>query len=322
MSDPHENTPLVSVIIVNYNTRAQLARCLDSLRAACEAVAMEILVADNGSADGSPAMVATEYPEARLIPLQENLGFARANNLAARLAQGRYLLLLNSDATVKPGTVPGLVAFLEANPEAGIAAPRLRNPDGSYQPSVRTFPCPLNLFLEATALDRLVRRTAHGGFAGDATRPVEYASGAALMIRRRLWQALGGFDESFFFYGEDADLCYRALAEGAQTWFVHTVEVVHEGGASSSSLGPHAAVEGYRAYLLFIRKHAGAGAVVWARLWVLLGAGLRVLACALPAAFAPPWRGRLRTHVAVLRLTVARHPYPIGRFGWPEDDAP
>ncbi len=322
MSDSHESTCLVSVIVVNRNTRAPLARCLGSLRIARESLAMEIFVVDNGSTDGSPSMVATEYPEARLIALQENLGFARANNLAARLAEGRYLLLLNSDAAVEPDTIPGLVAFLEAHPEAGIAAPRLRNPDGSYQPSVRAFPCPRNLLLEATALDRLLRRPTHGGFPGDATRPVEYVSGAALMIRRPLWEELGGFDESFFFYGEDADLCYRALARGAQTWFVHTVEAVHEGGASSSSLGPGAAVEGYRAYLLFLREHAGAGAVLWARLWILLGAGLRALACAVPAVFAPSWRGRLRTYLAVLRLGVARHPYPIGRFGWPEDGAP
>ena len=321
MSQPDASSPVVSVIVVSYNTRCLLARCLDSLDASAAPPAIEVLVVDNASADGSAEMVAAEYPEATLLEPGENLGFARANNLAAESARGEHLLLLNSDAAVDPSTVGDLARFLEEHPAAGVVAPRLANPDGTHQPSARAFPCALNLFLEATGLERLLGRTTHGHFRGDETRPVEYVSGAALMIRRSLWRELGGFDEGFFFYGEDADLCRRALERGAETWYLHSAGALHEGGASTAALRTNAAIEGYRAALLFIRKHGSAGAVTWARLWILLGATLRAVASALPAALSPSWRARLQTYLAVARLALSANPYPIGRFGWPEDDA-
>jgi hypothetical protein len=322
MSDPTRAQPRVSVIVVSFNTRDLLSRCLKSLRSSHRPPETEAIVVDNASADDSSGMVAGEFPEVRLILPGENLGFAKANNLAAEEARGEYLLLLNSDAAVDEDAIPELARFLDEHPSAGIVGPRLRNPDGTHQPSARTFPCPMNLFLEATGLGGLVDRTHHYGFSGDETIRVDYVSGAALMIRRNLWRELGGFEESYFFYGEDADLCWRAKEGGAETWFVHTAGAVHEGGASTAALRRDAAIEGYRAYLLFIGEHQGKAALRWARLWVFMGAALRWVVSLLPAALSPEWRRRRVTYAAVAKLALSRDPFPIGRFGWPEEDPP
>jgi len=308
---------MVSAIVVSYNTAGLLRECLRSLQAAATRTPLEIIVWDNASSDGSADMVAHEFPSVRLLRSERNVGFAVANNRAADMAAGEWLMLLNSDATVAPDTLPALLEVAAAYPEAGILAPRLTYPDGTHQPSARRFPSALGLILEAGGLDRLI------GYSAYARRPrtgppyrVDYASGAALLVRRALWQRLGGFDDAFFFYGEDADLAARAADEGLVTLYCPDVVAVHVGGASSAALRRSAAVEGYRAVFLFLRRHRGRLAVPVARAAVALGAALR-LVCVAP----PAWlghdgdmRARARTYAAVLRLALSRDPFPPGGF--------
>ena len=300
--------PRVSVIIPSFNTRDLLARCLESLVGAPQPT--EVIVYDNASSDGSAETVAERFPTVVLVWGSENIGFARANNAAARVATGDVLLLANSDTEVAPGAIAALLGALDARPDVGIVGARLVNPNGGYQQSARTLPCALNLFLEATGLSRLVNRPKLYGFRGDRTRAVPYVSGAAMAVRRSVWDGLGGFDESFFFYGEDADLCARAGRRGWKTLFCHYAEVIHHGGASTAPIRPDAAVEGYRSAFLFIAKHHGGLRLALARLWVALGAAIR---WAVAVAVRAP--DRRRVYGRVLRLAFRRRPFPTGRFG-------
>jgi len=313
------SAPRVSVIVLSHNTRELLARCLRSLEGCAEDGLAEVIVWDNASSDGSVELVESEFAWALLERSDQNLGFSVANNRAARGAPGECVLALNADAALGPGALERMLAAMDDAPDVGVVGPRLLNPDGSYQRSARRFPCPLGLFLEATGLDALTRWTRYGSFAGDTTRTVDYVSGAAMLVRRDVWDELGGFDEGFFFYGEDADLCARARALGRQTLFVHDAEIVHEGGASAAGLSYAAALEGYRSVFRFILNHQGRRALALARVWVVLGAAVRVVV-AVPAALVArgaargAWLQRLRAYCAVLRQTLSRNPLPRGGF--------
>jgi hypothetical protein len=313
------SAPRVSVIVLSYNTRELLARCLRSLEGNVADGLAEVIVWDNASSDGSVELVEREFPWVTLIASDRNLGFSTANNRAARDASGQFILALNADAALRPGALERSLAVMEDGPDIGVVGLRLVDSDGSYQQSARRFPCPLGLFLEATGLDALTRWTRYGSFAGDTTRTVDYVSGAAMLVRRDVWDDLGGFDEGFFFYGEDADLCARARALRREALFVHDAEVVHQGGASAAALSYAAALEGYRSAFRFILKHQGRWALWVARAWVVLGAAVRVVVAVLAALVArgvarSTWLQRLRAYCAVLRQALSGDPLPRGGF--------
>lgn len=307
---------MVSAIVVSYNTRELLAGCLQSLHRSLPSPAVEVIVYDNASEDGSAEMVAEAWRQVKLMAGERNIGFGPATNRAAAMARGEWLLLLNSDAMVEPDTVQALVECARRNGSAIVGA-RLVGPDGRFQSSARTFPSALNLLLEAVGLDLIVRRTGHYGFRGDRCRVVDYVSGAAMLIRRDTWEQLGGFDERFFFYGEDADLCYRARQRGLVTRFCAEATAIHIGGASSASLRSNAALEGYRSVFLFIRKHRGVLALCAARLAVALGAAARWVPAALLGLVSgsAPRAARRDTYARVLRLALSKNPMPVGGFG-------
>lgn len=311
-----EHPPLVSVLVVSYNGREVLCRCLAALDAN-DTPPLEVLVHDNASTDGSAEMVARDFPSVALSVGETNLGFGRANNLLAGRARGRWLLLLNSDAFVEPSTIARLTAYLAEHPDVRLLAPELRNEDGSPQASIRRAPNALTLAAEAVGRSGASHVTVADG--ADLPRGC-YASGAALLVERRLWAQLGGFDEAFFFYGEDADLARRAEALGVHVRFTSRAPITHLGGASTAADRPAAAVEGYRAAFLYIRRHRGRPSLAAARAAVVLGSALRALVAGM-AGFAGPgseragWRRRRATYARVLRLALGRDPFPTGRFG-------
>jgi N-acetylglucosaminyl-diphospho-decaprenol L-rhamnosyltransferase len=205
----------ISVCIVNWNCRAHLHACLQSLRAAASEVSLEVLVVDNGSSDGAADMVAENFPEVVLIRNRENLSFARANNQAARQARGRYLFFLNNDTIVPPGTLRSLLDYARAHPEVGIIGPQLCDEHGRAQLSYRSCPSLGALlhrisWLRWTGLFRRAYRRYRGRDIDAPTpRPVEILMGAALFMPRGVFRACGPWDEDYTFGGEDIDLCAR-----------------------------------------------------------------------------------------------------------------
>jgi GT2 family glycosyltransferase len=254
----------VSVIIVSWNARGYLRECLASIRRTGGNVVKEVIVVDNASTDGSPEMVAAEFPEVNLIRAGQNLGFARANNLGLQAARGDYLALVNSDVVVHPGCFQTLTGFLEAHPRAGLAGPRVIGRDGQPQRTCRRLPGVWNTVCETFGLDTALARCPW--FSGremrhwkqDRTAQVPVLSGCFWLARRAAVEQVGGLDERFFFYAEDVDWCRRFRQAGWQTWYVFEAGATHFGGGSSANAPARYCVEMLRANLTYWEKYHGA----------------------------------------------------------------
>ena len=231
----------LSVIVVSYNTRQLLDDCLRSLYAAAPPPGgMEVIVVDNASADGSVAMVAEKYPQAVLLTCDENRGYSAANNRGSAVARGEYLLYLNSDTVVGERALVEPLAYMRANPTVGALTVRLVYPDGRRDPdNHRGFPTPWNALCHFSGLSRLFAHSprfngyfrSYEDFA--AVHAVPVIAGSYMMMPRALDRQLGGWDETYFFYGEDIDYCYRIGAAGYTIIYYPLVEVLHYKGASS-----------------------------------------------------------------------------------------
>jgi GT2 family glycosyltransferase len=231
--------PLLSIIVVSYNTREMTLACLRSVYAETRAE-FELIVIDNASDDGSAAAIASEFPGVILMAETENHGFARANNIAAKRARGRYLLLLNPDTLVLDGALDALLGFAAARPDARIWGGRTLFGDRSLNPSSCWRRISLwNTFCRTAGLTGIFRKSdlfngeAYGGWDRSTERQVDIVVGCLFLIRRADWEALGGFDTTFFMYGEEADLCQRARRQlGARPRVTPKATIVHYAGAS------------------------------------------------------------------------------------------
>ncbi len=222
---------MLSIVIVSWNTAVLLADCLGSISTGTTGLEHHIIVVDNASTDDSAAMIAREFPAVQLIRNAENVGFARANNQGLRASTGRYVLFLNSDTRVPCGILSALVEFMDAHPDAGACSPRLARADGSTQPF--TFggdPTPAYLF--ARGWMRLIRHRAVHDWETLESQSVDWVSGACLLARRDAVLQVGGFDEDFFMYFEDNDLCLRLRRAGWKVFYNPQVSITHLGGAS------------------------------------------------------------------------------------------
>lgn len=249
-------TPRVSALIVNWNTREDLARCLDALSGST--LPLEIIVVDNDSADGSADMVAERFPAATLLKMGENLGYAEGNNLAAACATGAFLLFLNPDTVMPADGAEQLVRFLEGHPKAALAAPRLILPDGGVQASVRGMPDPAAMLAAALRLDAVFPRWASyrlPEFDYGKTQPAPQPMASAWLVRREAWEDVGPFDPDFPLFFNDVDWCLRAHRKGWETWYVAGVSVQHRHGASTRQIRKRAIRESHRALTVFYRKH-------------------------------------------------------------------
>lgn len=259
-----EPTPMpsltLSVVIVNWNTRALLAECITTLRRETAAIAHDIWVVDNGSSDDSVAMLRRDFPDVNVIESQVNLGFAGANNLAMERSTGRYLLLLNTDALMTPGSLLALLQLAEATPRAGIIGAHLLNPDGSFQASYTNFPTLWQEFLILSTLGRRLRGPrypSHGAEMARGPQRVDYVEGACLLVRRTAFAAIGGLDEGYFMYAEEVDWCKRMHAAGWEVWYQPASQVVHIGGASSANRKTSREADLYRSRARYFRIHHG-----------------------------------------------------------------
>ncbi len=216
----------LSVVIVNWNVRELVRKCLDSLFLYASDIEHEIIVVDNASGDGSADMIAATYPFARLIRNEENRGFAAACNQGAAAAKGEYVLFLNPDTRIQEGALHKLLAFAAERPQAGCVAPQLLNDDGSVQPSVRKFPGPLFSLL---LFFRLVRW--HDEAYAEA-RTIEQPQGACMLVPRTVLTRVGAFDERFFLWFDEVDLCKRIRDTGYEIWYVPEARIFHHRGES------------------------------------------------------------------------------------------
>lgn len=246
------------VYIVNHNTRDLLRSCL---RSVLSEGPDEIVVADSVSTDGSAEMVAAEFPSVTLLRLDNNLGYGAAANRAIGSGRADHILLLNADTIVEAGALSALFARLDADERPAILGPRISYPDGSPQTSCFHFPTPLHVFLYLSGIYRwiprvpILRRRSLQSVSADSSVEVPWVLGAALAFRRDTFFSLGRFDETFFMYFEEVDLCLRLREAGGHVLFVPTARIVHRGGASTERQPVEMGVRFFTSLARFYRKH-------------------------------------------------------------------
>lgn len=272
----------VSVVIVNWNTRDILRDCLQSVYAQTEGIQFEVIVVDNASIDGSADMVGQAFPQVTLIANPDNKGFAAANNQGMAIAQGRYILLLNSDTIVLGNAIAETMAFADHNERAAVIGCRVLNPDHTMQPTCFMYPSVVNMFLFATYLYKLFPRSRFFGrermtwWNRDDVREVEVVTGCYMFVRREAIDAVGVMDENFFMYGEETDWCYRFKHAGWKLLFTPEPNIIHLGGASSKLAADEMYLYLRKSTLLFIHKNRSALAYGAARILVVLFLALRI----------------------------------------------
>lgn len=265
------DTLTISIIVVSFNTINLLQRCLHTIKQEATDIKHEVIVIDNNSQDGSADWIEQNMPDIRLIRSRENLGFAAANNLGFSHARGQYIVLLNPDAFLTNNALVNAVRAMQMNPTLGLAGAHLIGEDGQWQPSARMFPSLLNHLLN---LSGLAAKYPHSRFFGrvdytwadhEQAMQVDWVPGAFSIIRREVLDQIGFFDEQFFLYYEEVDLCHRIKAAGFTIWYLPDVTVMHVGGACSEALpeltrsnkGRQVTLWQFRSALLFYRKHYG-----------------------------------------------------------------
>jgi GT2 family glycosyltransferase len=252
----------LSVVVVSFNGKDYLRRCLASLLEHTKGASFEAIVVDNASWDGSAQMVQDEFPQVVLIRLPVNVGFAAGCNRGIERAAGEFVLLLNPDTELAEDAFSPMVAYCRQNPSVGLLGPKLVNSDGSLQLSCRHFPSHLtSLFNRQSILTRLLpgnpfsRRYLMTDWAHDRIVPVDWLSGACVMLRREMVERIGGMDEGYFMYIEDVDLCYRAHQAGYEVVYFPQVAVTHHIGRSTETMPNRSIVQWHRSMWRYYRKH-------------------------------------------------------------------
>ncbi|HAH86700.1 MAG: glycosyltransferase family 2 protein [Armatimonadota bacterium] len=253
--------PDISIIIVNWNTCELLRECLQSIYATAPPVDFEVLVVDNASSDGSADMVANEFPDAVLMRSATNTGFTTGNNIGIQKASGRYILLLNPDAELLPGSVQAMFDFAESHPDAAVIGPKLLNTDGSLQKNGRRFTRIYRELLAMVKLHKLavtlVPEMEWGRRDFDTRAQVDEVSGACMLVRRAAIDKVGMLDERFFMYYEEVDWCRRFKDAGFTVWYLPEAEVIHHWAQGSRKAGLATSHIAFRSQYLYYRKHHG-----------------------------------------------------------------
>jgi GT2 family glycosyltransferase len=310
---------VLSIIIVNWNTKDLLLQCLESVYQTIEGIETEVFVVDNGSMDGSGSIFASgeRFPEVKFIGNEMNLGFARANNQALRKAKGKYVLLLNPDTQVKEEAIYRLVSFMEAHPEAGGAGAQLLNADGSKQNSIANFPSLVTELFNKSLLRWLFPK-AFPGKERNYPEPVEVDSviGACMMVKREAVDQVGLFDEDYFLFLEETDWCCRVKRAGWKIYHVPQSEVYHFQGKGAELEKAKAKVEYYRSRYHFFEKNRGS--LHWFILLIGLVAKLMFnlvltgFLCLLTFVRVEKWRRRFSVYAYLMWWHLKRCPKGMG----------
>lgn len=284
-------TPELSIIVLCANTRELVVPCLESIQRHAPSTALEVILVDNASSDGTEDAVRSRFPAVRIIRNEENIGFARANNEALRVCRGEFALLLNDDTLILEGTLDELLGVMRRHPRAGIVGCRHVNGEGATQPAAGALPGYMTQVASfyglrrllsartatrlsaAPGLGKLVRRLTQGYFIpferNEETKRVGFISGACMLVRRELWEEIGLLDEEIFIYLEDVDWCRRAADAGWELYYVPTATIVHYGGQSSMKTSSgrtyHISERRIRSLMYYARKHDGRSGVLAAK---------------------------------------------------------
>ena len=248
----------IAVCIITCNTRDLLRECLRSVLMESPS---EIVVVDNGSMDGSVDMLKAEFPSVALVALEKNIGFGAASNRGIQGCRSEHIYLINADTRVKPGSIQALNRYLEFHPEAAMIGPRMLNPDGTLQTSCFYYPTPLHVFLYISGSYKLIphlpilKKRSLQKVASQTPMAVPWVHGAALAFRRDQIRSLGGFDETFFQYFEEVDLCYRLTLQGQQMHFLPEAEIIHVGAGTTVQRRAWFSIQFFASLAEFYRKH-------------------------------------------------------------------
>jgi len=267
----------LSIVIVSWNVKELLERCLSSVAECCRrgSLQCEVIVVDNASADGSPEMIRRRFPDVKLIASEDNLGFVKGNNIGVAHSNGRHMLLLNPDTEVVGDALQTMVAYMDHHADVGAVGPMLLFPNGQVQPSRRRFPTLATAFLESTVLhpwfpkNRVLRHYYVQDRNDNEEQDVDWVIGACLLIRRRAWEQVGPLDEHFFMYSEELDWCHRLKQAGWRVVYIPDAKVVHHEGQSSIQVVPARHIYFQSSKVLYFRKHHGAFAGEVLRLFLL-----------------------------------------------------
>ena len=272
----------ISIIIVNYNVKEFAANLLESLEKSKDRFRLEIFLVDNASSDGSVSYLKRRYPNVTYIENRDNTGFGKANNQAIRLARGTYTLLINPDTIVRQDTLKAMYGHMEKHPESGAAGCKMLNPDGTFAPeSRRSVPTPMTALWKILGLTTLFPRNKRfsayylGGEDENKQGRVPVLSGAFMFFRTHVLKEAGGFDEQFFMYGEDIDLCYRIRQKGWEIDYVPDTSIIHYKGESTRKENLDYVVTFNKAMYLFFRKHYSFGYTLFFRIFILSGIVLK-----------------------------------------------
>ena len=276
----------LSVIIVNWNTRDLTLQSLRTFYEHAPACEFEVILIDNDSSDDSVKKIKEQFPQVTLVENDDNLGFGKANNQGMRMARGEYIFLLNSDVIVLEGGVQRLVDYLDQHKDVTMVGPRLLNEDRTFQLACRRgLPNPMNSFMYLFGLSKIVKSKGASSYKKEhddpnVTEPVDAISGAAMMFRRIVFEKTGGFDETFFMYGEDLDLCKQVQDNGWKTVYVADAQIVHLGGGSSAKRRTKSLINFYESMWIYYKKHFEAQhnmllrSIIWLGIKVKMGVAL------------------------------------------------
>ena len=252
-----------------------LRACLQSVDSGRSNLTLEVIVVDSGSRDGTPKMVAEEFPWVKLVARPDNVGFPKGNNIGLEAASGRFVLLLNPDTEIIGEALPTMVHYLKTRPEAGVVGPQLLNPDGSVQSSRRRFPTLATGFFESTWLEAVAPRSVLERYYAldmpdSAAAAVDWVTGAAMLVRREVIEQVGGMDEGYFMYSEELDWCRRIKEAGWQVVYLPSAQVMHHVGKSSEQAVTARHINFNRAKLRYFQKFHGRFTAFLLRLTLLL----------------------------------------------------
>jgi hypothetical protein len=311
-------TPSVSVLIISYNVRQYLVQAIEALKKSVFEGEMEIVVVDNHSYDGTVEYIREEFPDVKVLANEENVGFGKAVNQAAQMARGDYYLILNPDTVVQENTIAVLVEYLQAHPKVGMVGPKILNADGHLQLSCkRSFPTVTVALPKLLGLHRLFPNSRWAGrynltyLDPDQIHKVDAISGSCMFLSQDLFHQLRGFDEQFFMFGEDLDLCYRIWQAGYEIHYVPTTQIIHYQGESVKS-APYDSIHAfYNAMILFANKHFSLGERLVMRWIIFTGIGFRKFVSLLAERKSQILSVFLDAFVVLLAFSIA---FPL-RFG-------
>lgn len=272
----------LSIIIVNWKVRNLLQSCLDSIFAERSYKNFEVIVVDNDSNDGSVDMIQMKFPQVRLIENHENIGFGRACNQGIKIAEGRYIFILNPDTLVKPNTLLSLIDFMELHPKVGIGGCYVYYPDGTPQASFYKFPTMLSYFTRMLSLFRILPRNRFTQRFfweypdNNITGPIDRVLGGAMVLRKEMVEQIGLFDEVYFMYAEELDLCYRAKQTSWKVYAIPNTEIIHYHQQSTLQNVRQATFHAFKSDFLFFRKFYSVYKTILFRLMQFCGIFFRV----------------------------------------------